>query len=362
MTRIGVLGAGQLGRMLGLAGIPLGLEFRFLDPADDPPAAAVGSVVRAPFHDADALDALAEWADVVTYEFENIPISAARRLAARVPLWPPAEALEASQDRLVEKKFFRAHGIPTAPFRAVDGPEDLRAALQEIGFPAVLKTRRMGYDGKGQRVLREGDDPAVAWDALGPGALILEGFVPFRREVSSIAVRAESGAIAFYALSENVHRDGILRRSSSPASPGTPIEAQAVDAMSRLMSTLNYVGVLTVEWFETDDGLVANEMAPRVHNSGHSTIEGAETSQFENHVRAVAGLPLGSCAPRGYSGMINIVGVEPPPESLLVLPAVHLHRYGKAPRAGRKLGHATVRRDARAERDADLDRLDAAIP
>ncbi len=362
MKRIGVLGAGQLGRMIGLAGIPLGLEFRFLDPAEDPPAAAVGSVIRAPFHDAAALDALADWADVVTYEFENIPVGAARHLAARVPVWPPAEALEASQDRLEEKRFFRALGIPTAPFRAVNGPEDLVAAIAELGLPAVLKTRRMGYDGKGQRVIRPGDDPAAVWEALGPGALILEGFVDFRREVSSIAVRAIDGDIRCWAPSENVHRDGILRRSASPAKDAAGIADAAADAMRRLMSTLNYVGVLTVEWFETSSGLVANEMAPRVHNSGHLTIEGAETSQFENHVRAVAGLPLGSCAPRGFSGMINIVGVEPDPATVLAMPDVHLHRYGKAPRPGRKLGHATIRCDDHAARDAALVRLDALIP
>lgn len=360
--RVGVLGGGQLGRMLGLAGIPLGMTFRFLDPADACPAAAVGQVIKAAFSDAEALEQLATWADVVTYEFENVPISAAAHVAARTPVWPPTEALLASQDRLAEKKFFRGLGIRTAPFEAVESPTDILHAARRLGFPCVLKTRRMGYDGKGQCLLRSEADVLTVFDAVGGVPLILEGFIQFSREVSTLAVRSQSGDMGWWPMSENVHRHGILRTSVAPARATPSLEIESSRHMKVIMETLGYVGVLTVEWFVTVEGLVANEMAPRVHNSGHLTIEGSETSQFENHVRAVAGLPLGSCAPHGWSAMVNIVGTEPSPAVVLGQPGVHLHRYDKEPRPGRKLGHVTLRVDDEATRDRRLSDLLRIIP
>ncbi len=360
--KIGVLGGGQLGRMLGLAGIPMGIEFRFMDPANGAPAEAVGKLIVAPFSDAKALDELADWADVVTYEFENVPVSATQHIAQSVPVWPPSDALLASQDRLAEKKFFRGLGIRTAPFEPVESPEELRSATEKLGFPCVLKTRRMGYDGKGQCVLRSASDLTSAFDALGGVPLILEGFIQFSREVSSIAVRGVDGEMGYWALCENVHRDGILRTSISPPRDTLRMEVDSKRHMQSIMQTLGYVGVLTVEWFVTEDGLVANEMAPRVHNSGHLTIEGAETSQFENHVRAIAGMPLGSCSPRGWSAMVNIVGAEPESKLILTQPNAHLHRYGKSPRKGRKLGHVTLRVDDQSNRDRLLAELLPLIP
>lgn len=339
--KIGIVGGGQLARMLALAARPLELDCIFLDPTADACAAAVAEQLKGDYDDPSALDRLAARVDLATYEFENVPESGMEHLAGRCPVYPNANALGTGRDRLNEKRLFRTLGIPTAPFAAVDCRADLDAAVEEIGLPAVLKTRTLGYDGKGQAVLREPADLDGAWGQLGGVPLILEGFVGFEREVSIIAARGRDGATACYPLSENVHREGILRLSHCRRDD--PQQAVAEGFATRLLDLLDYVGVLALELFQAGDRLLANEMAPRVHNSGHWTIEGAETSQFENHMRAVAGLPLGSTDPVGHSAMLNLIGHVPPREAILAVAGAHLHDYGKAPRAGRKVGHVTIR-------------------
>lgn len=342
--RLGILGGGQLGRMIALAAYPLGVRCTVLDPAADPCAAQVCGHVRGEFDDFQALYRLAQESDVVTYEFENVPVESARWLAERVPVFPPPRALEVSQDRLAEKTFFAELGIPTPPFAAIDTREQFDAAVAEIGLPAVLKTRRFGYDGKGQAVLRNAAEAEAVWEKFGGRPLILEGFVPFDRELSVIVVRGRDGEVVCYPLIENEHRDGILHRSLAPAAnTGEELTERAQDHATRVMTELDYVGVLTIEWFQDGPRLLANEMAPRVHNSGHWTIEGAQTSQFENHVRAVCGLPLGSAAAVGYSAMFNFIGTVPPTPDVLRIPNAHLHTYGKNDRPGRKVGHVTLR-------------------
>ena len=346
---IGILGGGQLARMLILAGYPLGLSFRVLDPDPDCPAAPLAELIVGEYDDDESLTEFSRGVDVVTYEFENVPAHTAQWLTAHVPVFPPANALATAQDRLSEKRLFRELGIGTPEFEPVDTAEQFRAAVARLGLPCVLKTRRFGYDGKGQFVLRAPDDVDRVWTALGaprgPEAhLILEAFVPFAREVSMLGVRARDGATAIYPVVENVHSHGILSRSIAPA-PGLAPAAQAAYETSarRVLERLDHVGVLAIEFFEMPDGsFLANEMAPRVHNSGHWTIEGAECSQFENHIRAVAGLPLGSTESRGDSVMYNIVGAHPPRAELLAIPGVHLHDYGKSARPSRKLGHVTI--------------------
>lgn len=356
--RIGILGGGQLGRMLALAGYPLGLRFRTLDLSPDAPAGQVSELMAADFNDTDALKRFARGLDIVTYEFENVPVDPARFLSRRVAVFPPPEALEAAQDRLTEKRFFEHLGIPTPAFVAVDTWDDLKTALNDMGLPAVLKTRRFGYDGKGQMVIRKTEDVSGAWQSLGGVPLILEGFVAFEREVSILAVRSRNGETVFYPLIENHHHDGILRLSLCPT-PGTTSELQReAEAYARsVLEALNYVGVLAIEFFERDGHLLANEMAPRVHNSGHWTIEGAEVSQFENHLRAITGWPLGSTATVGYSAMVNLIGTLPDLRTVLAMDNVHLHLYGKAPRPNRKLGHITLRTTSQEARDAGLARL-----
>ncbi len=327
--------------MIALAGYPLGLRFLVLDPSNEACAGHVAELVPGDFDDVSALSVLSERCGVVTFEFESVPVHAARFLEQRVPVYPPANALAASQDRVEEKSLFRDLGIPTPRFVAVDSLVDLRAAVGEVGLPAILKMRRLGYDGKGQRVLRAAGDIEPAWEALGSVPLILEGFVPFDREVSILSLRARDGTTAFYPLAENLHRDGILRQTLAPC--GAPErEAEAKDYAARLLHELGYVGLLAVEFFEYRGGLVANEMAPRVHNSGHWTIEGAETSQFENHLRAILGLPLGSTMPIGCCAMLNLIGEMPDPRTCLQVPGAHFHDYGKRPKPGRKLGHVTL--------------------
>jgi len=340
---VGVLGGGQLGRMLALAGIPMGLRFRFFEPESDGPVRRIGEVVRARWDDPDALRSFAAGLDVVTYEFENVPVEAVGRISEWGPVSPPARALAAAQDRLAEKELFRRLGVQTAPFLPVGSREELEGAVRELGFPAVLKTRRMGYDGKGQQLLRGHGELGAAWKALGDRPLILEGFVPFNRELSVLGVRGKDGAVAFYPVSVNEHREGILRTTRAPF-PGVsrPVQDEAERIAAGLLHDLDYVGVLAVELFDTPAGLLANEMAPRVHNSGHWTQDGAVTSQFENHLRAVLGLPLGSAAPRGWSAMVNLIGSLPDRMAVLAVSGCHLHLYDKEPRAGRKLGHVNV--------------------
>jgi 5-(carboxyamino)imidazole ribonucleotide synthase len=350
---IGILGAGQLGRMLALAGYPLGMHFRMLDSSPDAPGGHLAELVTGAYEDETALARLAADAAVVTYEFENVPVTAADFLARCVPVFPPPRALLVAQDRLAEKSFFRQLGIPTPLFEPVDTLPKLHESLRNIGIPAVLKTRRFGYDGKGQAVLRMPVDTLAAWNALGGAPCVLEQFIPFEREVSVLAVRSRRGQTAFYPVVENSHRDGVLRLAV-PLTSEPELTRQAEDYAARVLGALDYVGVLAIEFFQRQGQLLANEMAPRVHNSGHWTIEGAETSQFENHLRAILGLPLGSTAPVGFSAMLNLIGCAPPASEVLAVPGAHLHLYGKAARPGRKLGHVTVRAASAAERDVSL--------
>ena len=363
---VAVLGGGQLGRMLGLAGIPLGLRFRFLDPVAGAPAAAVGELVVGSLGDEAALAETAADAVAVTYEWEGVPATAATILAAADParpVRPGALPLEVAQDRLTEKLACQRLGIPTPPFAAVDTRADLDTAIEAVGgLPAVLKTRRGGYDGKGQAVLREARDVDAAWDQLGGMPLILERFVPFQRELSVIAVRSTAGEAVCWPLVENHHHDGVLRLSLAPAPGLSPaLQARGEEIAALLATALDHVGVLTVELFEHDGELLVNELAPRVHNSGHWTIEGAETSQFENHLRAVLGWPLGSTAVRGSAAMVNCIGALPDRDAILSIPGAHLHDYGKTPRRGRKVGHVTVTAPDDATRAERVERVQAVV-
>jgi 5-(carboxyamino)imidazole ribonucleotide synthase len=329
--------------MLALAGYQLGVEFRFFDPSSGAPVGQIGELVAADYGDRAALERFLKDVDVVTYEFESIPLSTVEFVAERVKVYPPVEALQIAQDRLLEKKLFEHLGIPTPPFAPVDSLDELTKAVSRIGLPVVLKTRRMGYDGKGQVVIRDESSLESAWKRLAGVPLLLEKYVSFQYELSVIGVRDHSGREVFYPPVENAHRDGILRRSTVPApSAASDTSALALEYSRRLMDKLEYVGVLALELFSVDGTLLANEMAPRVHNSGHWTIEGAETSQFENHLRAVLSLPLGATSLRGASVMLNIIGHIPSREKVLAVEGAHLHLYGKAPTEKRKVGHVTL--------------------
>ena len=352
---VSVLGGGQLGRMLALAGQPLGIEFRFLDPAPEATAGTLAPLVVGDLGDTTAIDEVATGATVVTYEWEGVPADAARAAAEHTPVRPDPRALDVAQDRLVEKETFRRLGTQVAPFAAVDDRAGLERAVEAIGLPAILKTRRGGYDGKGQQALSDVADVDAAWNQLGGVPLILEGRIPFTRELSVLAVRGLDGDTRCYPLIENEHAGGILRVSTAPAPGLTPeLQSDGETIAARLLDELDYVGVLAVELFEHEDRLLANELAPRVHNSGHWTIEGAETSQFENHLRAVLGWPLGSTEARGFSAMVNCIGVMPDADAFRSVDRAFLHDYEKTPREGRKLGHVTVIADTAAERDERL--------
>ncbi|MFM9956993.1 MAG: 5-(carboxyamino)imidazole ribonucleotide synthase [Phycisphaerales bacterium] len=350
---LGILGAGQLGRMLALAGVPLGLRCRCFDEqgTEPPPASSVAEFHPARFDDDAALDRFAQGLDACTLEFENVPVAALERIGARVPVFPGPTALATAQDRALEKACFNSLGIPTTRFELADSRESLAGAVAAVGTPCVVKTRRMGYDGKGQCVVRASgaSDLDAAWAAVKAQPCIVEEFIPFDFEVSIIGARGRDGRCVFYPLSRNEHRGGILRVSRSPADAGPALQAAAEHALKLLMDHLGYVGVLTVEFFVSPVGdgaasaprLIANEMAPRVHNSGHWTIEGADCSQFECHLRAVAGLPLHPprCRP---SAMVNLIGAAPHGPDVLAIPGAHLHLYGKSARPGRKVGHVTL--------------------
>ena len=357
--KIGIIGGGQLGRMLALAGHPLGMQFVFLDPAPDACAGVLGEHLCADYSDTAHLRMLADECDLVTFEFENAPADTIAFLSQFVPVYPSADALRTARDRWLEKNLFRDLAIPTPPFANIESQQDLEFAVAQIGLPAVLKTRQLGYDGKGQKVLRDQQDVAGAFAALGNVPCLLEGFVNFSGEVSLIAVRGRSGATRFYPLVHNTHRDGILRLSI--ASTTHPLQKLAEDYAARTLNHLNYVGVLAFEFFEINGGLTANEIAPRVHNSGHWTIEGAECSQFENHLRAISGLPLGSTAKLGESAMVNFIGSIPPLEQLAALEYCHPHVYGKAFKPGRKVGHATLRCLDRALLEESICELEALL-
>jgi 5-(carboxyamino)imidazole ribonucleotide synthase len=359
--KIGIIGAGQLGQMLALSGLPFALQFRFLDSSPEAPGARVAPLVLGAFDDLRALRELAQQVDLVTYEFENVPVAALQEMAATRPCFPPVDALRVSQDRILEKELFGRLGIATPPYRAVDSRAELDAAVAALGLPCVLKTRRLGYDGRGQRVLRKHADVAPAWDALGGVPLILEGFVAFEREVSIVGARSTRGEIRAYPLATNTHREGILRVTLAPTRHAR-LQRAAEDCLRRVIDHFGYAGVLTIEFFVANGRLVANEMAPRVHNSGHWTIEGSVTSQFENHLRAILGLPLGDTSAVGHAAMVNYIGAMPDRDRILALPGAHHHDYGKAPRAGRKLGHCTVVAPSAAQRDALLRRLLLRVP
>jgi len=355
---IGIIGAGQLGQMLGFAARDLDIEVRFLDPSANPPAAQCGKVIQSAFDDPVALVALADTCDIITYEFENVPVAALQHIEGITPVYPPATALRHSQDRLDEKKLLDELDIPLPGYHAIDTRADMDVAADQLGLPMVIKTRRFGYDGKGQFVIKQTADLDTAWDKLGGQALIAEQWVPFDYEISCIGVRSISGEIAIYPLSRNVHIDGILRTSRSPVDE-PELAAAASDYVHRLLGHLDYVGVLALELFVTGNELLANEFAPRVHNSGHWSIEGSETSQFENHLRAILDLPLGSTESTGHAGMVNLIGKIP--DATRTLGIGVLHDYGKAPRPRRKLGHVTVVADTAEQREALVGLIDISV-
>jgi 5-(carboxyamino)imidazole ribonucleotide synthase len=358
MTTIGIIGGGQLGRMIALAGSKLGCRFLVLDPSPSACAGDVAELLVGRYDDESRLVELARRCDVVTVEFENVPPDAARYLAAHVPVHPSPEALHTCRDRLLEKEALRRFGVETAEYRTVDSEDDLRRAGEELGYPCFLKTRVFGYDGRGQYVLRSEADVVPAFEALGKVPLLCEARVPFEAELSVIAARRPSGEIRAYPLSVNVHHEGVLRFSRPGASPVTPdLQSRAEAMATRLMEGLGYVGILAVELFLTEGRLVANEMAPRVHNSGHHTLEGSRTSQFENHVRAVLDLPLGSTEMLRPTAMVNLLGKVPELGPLFAMSDVHVHAYGKSPAKGRKVGHVTVRADTEAELEATFERV-----
>lgn len=344
---LGILGGGQLARMLALAAAPLGVQCLVVDGLADACAGHVAPLLVAEWSDHAKLQEFATQVDVVTFDFENVPAETARALADKVTVWPMPEALAVSQDRVTEKTLFRECGIMTAEFAAVSTRAELDQALATIGAPAILKTRRFGYDGKGQFRLRTAADADAAWAALSAPAaehgLILEAFVPFARELSVLAVRGGDGDFRTWPLTQNWHTDGVLAMSLAPAGDIAVLQPRAAALARTLAERLNYVGVFALELFVTSAGeLLGNEMAPRVHNSGHWTIEGAHTSQFENHVRAVCGLPLGDTGARGRSAMFNWLGELPAMAPVLQAVDAHWHDYGKQPRPGRKTGHATL--------------------
>jgi len=340
--KVGILGGGQLGLMLARAATRLGIETVALDPAPDAVVAQATRHLARDWFDEGAQAELAA-CDVVTYEFENVPSEVVDALATRVPVHPAPEALVVSGDRLLEKRFFHELGLEPARFAEVASRVDLGRAVADVGLPVILKTRRFGYDGKGQVVVRAADQLDRAWSTLAGEELVLEGFVPFERELSIAAVRGRDGEIRFWPPTENVHVDGILHLSRAPAA-NVPeaLLREAERGVQAILTKLDYVGVLVVELFALPDRWLANEMACRVHNSYHWSIEGSATSQFENHVRAVAGLPLGDTAMRGFAAMVNLVGTMPDLSALAREPGIHVHDYGKEPRAGRKLGHVTA--------------------
>jgi 5-(carboxyamino)imidazole ribonucleotide synthase len=352
MTTVGILGGGQLARMLALAGAPLGLRLLVMDTEADACAGQFAPLLVGDYRDEKALAEFASRVDVATFDFENVPAESAQWLSERVPVFPNPRALAVAQDRLQEKTLFRELGIPVPAFAALSSRQELDAAIAAIGTPCILKTRRLGYDGKGQFRIRSHDDAGPAWEALGAQAatvgLILESFVAFERELSVVAVRARDGEFRAWPLTENWHVDGVLSASLAPAKVETALADIAFAHARRLADALDYVGVFALELFCRDGELLANELAPRVHNSGHWTIEGSETSQFENHLRAVLGLPLGDTRMLGHACMLNWIGELPDAATVLREPGGHWHDYGKAPRAGRKVGHATVRADSAA--------------
>lgn len=339
--RVGILGGGQLARMLALAAHPLGIETLCFALPGDTATSPVSAIIQSEHLDGDKLQTFIQQSDVITYENENIPADIADLIQARRSLFPSPQALKIAQDRLSEKKLFTELGINTAKFFNIPNREALSSALEQTGYPAILKTRRFGYDGKGQFLIRQAADAISAWQALGDQDLILEQFIPFQRELSLIAVRNRQQQINTYPLTENIHEQGILRLSIAPFI-NTQLQQQAQQYSQRILEHLDYVGILAIEFFQAGGSLLANEMAPRVHNSGHWTLEGAHTSQFENHLRAICDLPLGDSTSKGHSAMFNCISSLPEKSEILAIPYTHFHDYHKQARPQRKLGHITL--------------------
>jgi 5-(carboxyamino)imidazole ribonucleotide synthase len=363
--RVGIVGAGQLGRMLALAGYPLGLDFLCLDPSREAPAGQVAPLLHGAFTDRRLLRSLARRCDVVTFDWENVPVAGLEAMARvhGTRIAPPLAALATGQDRAAEKRLFERLAIPTTRWTAVGSREQLKRALAAIGLPGVLKTRRLGYDGKGQALIRTPADAERAFTRLGQVPLLYEEWIDFDHEASIIGARSARGELAIYPLCGNRHGEGILRLTCAPFGPARWQRA-AARYLKRVLTHFRYTGILTLEFFVRRGRLIANEMAPRVHNSGHWTIEGAATSQFENHLRAILNLPLGRTRPCGHSAMINLIGRMPSRETLLAHPGLHLHEYGKRSRPGRKVGHCTLIEPTAARRDARARRLlrELAVP
>ena len=365
MITVGILGGGQLARMMALAGAPLGLRFVVFDPAADACAGQVAPLQVGSFDDTEALAEFAAKVDVITFDFENVPAASAHWLAERKPVFPNPAALAVAQDRLSEKTLFQELGIALPAFADIRSRDELAAKAAEFGMPCILKTRRLGYDGKGQFRIRDAADIDTAWQTLGAQVdktgLILEGFVAFEREVSVVAVRGRDGEFRAWPLTANWHVDGVLSASLAPASLSAEQQATAIAYARRVAERLEYVGVFALELFCRGDALLANEMAPRVHNSGHWTSDGAETSQFENHIRAVLGMPLGDTRMLGHACMLNWLGQMPDAKPVLAEAAGHWHDYGKQAREGRKVGHANLRDDAPAALADALQRVGEAL-
>ena len=342
MSKVGILGGGQLGRMLAHAGVGLNIATRVWEKHESCPAGLTSEVIAGAFESQDLIDPFIKGCDALTLEFENIPLVTLQQLEQIMPLFPPSKAVACAQDRLKEKQLFSRLGIPVGPYAAIDAKQDLHAAADKVGFPAVLKTRHSGYDGKGQRVIKQASELNQAFEDLSPMPLILEAFIPFERELSVIAVRSQSGETQFYNAVENLHKQGILIESRPLKTRSTQEQSTLEEYASLILNELNYVGCLVIEFMQKDGKLFANEMAPRVHNSGHWTIEGAVCSQFENHLRAILDLPLGSTQCRGPVVMFNLISEMPEKTELLKIPNARLHDYGKEPRPGRKLGHVTL--------------------
>ncbi len=350
--RVGIVGGGQLAQMMATAGRPLGLSFTFLDPNPDACAFSFGMPIVGRYDDRDMLLLLASQSDVVTFEFENVPADSITYLQSLVPVYPSPEVLRMTQDRLLEKQIFHTLDIETVRFLAVNSLDDLILAISQLGLPLVLKTRGQGYDGKGQSIIRESQEASTAFSSFNGVPLIAEAMAPYSREISVLGVRSHRGATRFYDLSVNVHRDGILH--SAMASPDDPVTLHAQSYLSRLMTYFDYVGVMTLELFECPDGLVANEYAPRVHNSGHWTIEGTMCNQFENHLRAICGLALGDSTTIGFPAIVNCIGQMPDLALLSNYPHLKLHSYHKESRPGRKVGHIFIEAESLSLRDRGL--------
>ncbi len=361
--KIGVLGAGQLGRMLAISGYPLSHQFGFSGNNHQEPSSLLGHMFALE-DSADNIESLVAFADVITYESENTDVDAVKEIRKNVPVYPGEKSLFITQHRGREKALFDQLNIPCAPYQMVGSEQDLIDAIDKIGLPAILKTATEGYDGKGQFLIQDKDQTAKAWKSMNGVESILEGFVAFKRELSLIAVRGIDNDHKYYPLVENTHHDGILRLTTAPAQNiDSEVQKTAEHYMQTLLDEMNHVGVLTIELFETEDGLVANEMAPRVHNSGHWSIEGANTSQFENHIRAITGMPLGDTTPtHAFSAMVNIIGNYGPTDIALNMPNAHLHLYDKSERTDRKLGHINITANSQAELDESIKKLKDFLP